>query len=108
MLQTGKRDLLFDATRARHTPPTVRPMEEQDDRESQKLWYTTAQAVIARDHELATDEKTKIEDRQRAEAAQRTSEGVEWKPKLFKPIQAGPGGPDEGEENLEWMLDIEL
>ena len=83
-------------------------MEEQEEGESQKLWYSTAQAVIARNHEVATDEKTKIEDTQRTLAAQRAADGVEWKPKLFKPVQAGPGGPDEGEESLEWLIDIDL
>lgn len=96
--------MLFDATRASHTPPIARLLEEQEERESQKLWYNTAQAVIARDHELATDEKTKIEDRQRDEAAKRVEEGVEWHPRLFRPIQGGPGGSEEGEEGLDFIL----
>ena len=95
---------MFDATRARHTPPTSRPLEEQDERESQKLWYNTAQAVKERNHELATDEKTKIEDMQRDEAAKRAEDGVEWVPRLFRPVQGGPGGADEGEEDLDWIL----
>ena len=85
----------------------MRPLEEQEDRESQKLWYSTAQAVIARDHEVATDEKTRIEDAQRAEAAQRTADGVQWTPRLFKPIQVVPGDPPE-EETLEWLIDIDM
>ena len=41
------------------------PSMSQDERESQKLWQNTAKAVRERNHEVATDEKTKIEDRQR-------------------------------------------
>lgn len=100
--------MLFNATRAKHSPPLSRPLEEQDERESQRLWYKTAQAVKARDHELATDEKTKIEDRQRDEAAKRAENGVEWRPKLFRPVEAGPGGRDEGDEGLDWVLNAAM
>ena len=100
--------MLFDATKASHTPPVARPLDEQEERESQKLWYKTAQAVIARDHELATDEKSKIEDRQRDEAARRVEDGVEWKPRLFRPIQGGQGGSEEGDEGLDFILNARM
>ncbi len=54
---------------------------------------------------VATDEKTKIEDRQRDEAAKRTADGVDWQPKLFRPVRSGPGQSEEGEEALDWILD---
>ncbi|KAJ5960002.1 uncharacterized protein N7479_007152 [Penicillium vulpinum] len=107
-VHTHKKDLLFDATHAKHTPPLVRPMEEQGERESQRLWYKTVQAIVARNHEAATDEKTKIEDRQRDEAAKRAEEGIDWHPRLFRPIQGGPGGPDEGEEDLDWIINAQI
>jgi hypothetical protein len=100
--------LLFNATRARHTPPIARSLDEQDERESQRLWFKTAEAVKARDHVLATDEKTKIEDMQRDEAARRAEDGVEWHPRLFRPVHGGPGGPDEGEEDLDWILNANM
>lgn len=96
--------MLFNATKARPSVPKSRPLEEQDERESQNLWFKTAEAVKARDHVLATDEKTKIEDTQRDEAAKRAEEGVEWRPKLFRAVKGGPGGPEEGEEDLDWIL----
>ncbi|TVY85208.1 Oxysterol-binding protein-like protein OBPa, partial [Lachnellula suecica] len=107
-MKTGKKELLFDATRAKHTIPSVRPLEEQDDRESQKLWLKTAQAVKKRNHEVATDEKTSIEDMQRDEAAKRAEDGVEWVPRLFRPVRGGPGGEDEGEEDLDWILNANI
>ncbi|KAJ5406588.1 hypothetical protein N7465_007872 [Penicillium sp. CMV-2018d] len=107
-VHTHKKDVLFDATHAKHTPPLVRPMEEQGERESQRLWHNTVQALLSRNHEAATDEKTKIEDRQRDEAAKRADEGVEWRPRLFRPIQGGPGGPDEGEEDLDWIINAQV
>lgn len=100
--------MLFDAAHARPTPPTSRPLEEQEERESQKLWYATAKAVKERNHEVATDEKTKIEDMQRDEAAKRTEDGVEWHPRLFRAVKGGPGGPEEGEEDLDWILNASM
>ncbi|MCJ1434520.1 hypothetical protein MMC27_003889 [Xylographa pallens] len=107
-LKTGKKEVLFDATRARHTPPAARSLEEQSDRESQKLWYKTVLAIKDQNHEVATDEKTKIEDMQREEAAQRQSKGVEWQPKLFRPVHGGPGGSEEGEEDLDFILNADI
>jgi oxysterol-binding protein-related protein 8 len=101
---TGHKELLFDATDAKHAPPQTRPLEEQSERESQKLWHGTVLAVNARDHEKATDEKTKIEDRQREEAAKRAEEGLDWRPKLFRRVKAGPGESEEGEGDLDWIL----
>ncbi|KAL8869068.1 MAG: hypothetical protein Q9198_007985 [Flavoplaca austrocitrina] len=103
-VMTGKKEVLFNATHARHTPPSVRPLEEQDEGESQKLWHKTVIAIKEQNHEAATDEKTKIEDRQRDLAAQRQQSGTEWHPKLFRKVRGGPGGSEEGEEDLDWIL----
>ncbi|EPE28032.1 Oxysterol-binding protein-like protein [Glarea lozoyensis ATCC 20868] len=107
-LKTGKKDLMFNAAKSKHTPPTTRPLEEQDERESQKLWYKTVQAIIARNHEVATDEKTTIENMQRDEAARRAEEGIDWQAKLFRPVRGGPGGSEEGEEDLDWILNANI
>lgn len=100
--------MFFNAHRAKPSQPQVRPIKEQDDRESQKLWQKTSQAVRERNHELATDEKTKIEDMQRDEAAKRAQEGVEWHPRLFRRVKGGPGSPEEGEEDLEWIINAQV
>ncbi|KAI9743092.1 MAG: hypothetical protein M1818_003387 [Claussenomyces sp. TS43310] len=107
-MTTGKKETLFNATKAKSTPPTARSLEEQDECESQKLWYKTAEAVKARNHELATDEKTKIEDRQRDEAAKRADDGIDWHPRLFRLVEGGIGGRDEGEEDLDWILNANI
>ncbi|KAB5551139.1 Oxysterol-binding protein [Coniochaeta sp. 2T2.1] len=106
--KTGHKEMFFNALRSKPSPPQVRPLDEQEDRESQKLWAKTAQAVKDRNHELATDEKTKIEDMQREEAAKRAADGVEWHPRLFRRTKGGPGGPDEGEEDLEWIINSQI
>lgn len=107
-LSTGKKTLLFDATNAKETYPSVRPLEEQEERESQKLWQKVNAAVRARDHRAATDEKAFIEDRQREEAARRADKGIDWRPRYFRPVQGGPGGSEEGEEDLDWIINAKM
>ncbi|KAI9813221.1 MAG: hypothetical protein M1826_002537 [Phylliscum demangeonii] len=105
---TGHRELLFDATNAKHTPPMVRPLEVQEERESPKLWAKVTTALKERNHDLATDEKTRIEDMQRAEAAHRAEQGLDWKPRLFRPVRTGPGEPEEGDDGLDWILNANI
>ena len=83
-------------------------MEEQEERESQKLWYKTVQAIKESNHMAATDEKSKIEDRQRDETAKRQESGIEWQPRYFRKVIGGPGGREEGEEDLDWILDANM
>ncbi|KAL8343274.1 hypothetical protein RB598_004561 [Gaeumannomyces tritici] len=107
-IKTGHREMFFNALKSRPSPPLVRPIDEQEERESQRLWQQTAQAVRESNHEVATIEKTKIEDMQREEAARRAQEGVEWHPRLFRRVKGGQGAPDEGEEDLEWIINAQI
>ncbi|KAL2214061.1 oxysterol-binding protein [Sarocladium strictum] len=107
-MKTGHKEMFFNATRAKPSQPKVRPLSEQGERESQKLWEKVAKAVVERDHVLATDEKTKIEDRQREEAAARTDADMDWHPKLFRAVDDTPGSVEEGMDDLEWIIDAKL
>lgn len=106
--QTGKKDLLFDASHARETPPLTRPIQEQDERESQRLWNDVNIAIKKRDHVGATDHKSAIEDMQRQEAAKRADDGIDWRPRLFRAVSGGPGGEDEGEEDLDYVINAKM
>ena len=106
--KTGQKEVLFNATHAKHTAPIVRPLEEQEERESQKLWYKTVVAIKESNHTAATEEKTKIEDRQRDETAKRQEQGIDWHPKLFRRVHGGPGSSEEGEEDLDWILNANM
>ncbi|PKS12016.1 hypothetical protein jhhlp_001312 [Lomentospora prolificans] len=107
-VRTGQQEMFFDGRKSKPSPPTVRPIEDQEERESQRLWQKVVQAVKNRDHEVATDEKTLIEDRQRQEAAMRAADGIEWTPRLFRRVRGGPGGSEEGEEDLEWFINAHI
>lgn len=86
--------------------PSVRPLEEQGELESQRLWRHTIQALKNKDHDRATDDKTRIEDKQREDAAHRGDS--EWHPALFRRVQGGPGGSEEGQEELDWVLNAKM
>lgn len=101
-LVDGHKEVLFNAKGAKHSPPLSRPLGEQTDNESQKLWYKTCAAIRNVDHAAATDEKTKIEEAQRARAAQRLDGGTEWRPRFFKPCIV------PGEESLDWILEADM
>ncbi|KAI3323466.1 Oxysterol-binding protein [Xylariaceae sp. AK1471] len=107
-LRNGKKQMFFDARKARPSTPKVRPIVEHQEHESQRLWQKTAQAVKEKNHELATDEKTKIEDKQREEAAKRTAAGVEWHPRLFRLVKPEVDGNEEDMENLEWIINATI
>ncbi|TQS39233.1 hypothetical protein Golomagni_00242 [Golovinomyces magnicellulatus] len=107
-IKIGKKEVLFNATSSQHTPPLVRPLEEQNERESQKLWFRTTQAIKERKHDVATDEKTRIEDMQRDEAAKRLECGEEWQPRLFRPVNCESDDLDEGLDDLDWILNAKI
>jgi hypothetical protein len=107
-VKTGHQDMFFDARKSKSSPPLVRPIEDQEERESQRLWRKVVQAVKDCDHTTATDEKTLVEDRQREEAAARVADGVEWTPRLFRRVRGGPGGSEEGMEDLEWVINTHM
>ncbi|KOS18684.1 Oxysterol-binding protein-like protein OBPalpha [Escovopsis weberi] len=106
-MTTGHQEVFFDATTAKPSPPRIRPIKEQEERESQRLWEKTAIAVKERNHEQATDEKTKVEDRQREEAAARAQQNIEWHPRLFRAVKGGHGQSD-AEGSLEWIINADI
>ncbi|KAF1351171.1 hypothetical protein BDV97DRAFT_351270 [Delphinella strobiligena] len=107
-LSTGKKEPLFDATHARPSVIRSRPIEEQGERESQRLWHKVTDAIKRADQRVATDEKSFIEDRQRQEAAERGEQP--FQPHLFRKTGLGHGGPGDepDEENLDWVINAEV
>ncbi len=85
-VRTGKKSVFFDAFTAKPVAPKVRPIEEQGEFESRRLWKKVTDALGQRDHEVATEEKYQIENSQRVKARQREEEGLEFHPKLFKAV----------------------
>jgi len=94
------------------TPKIVRPVAEQEDFESQRLWSNVTAAIKKRDQREATSEKTKLEEAQRAGTKLRRENGQgDWVPKLFhldenrhwvyRYIDTSKYREDEGEQEEE-------
>lgn len=85
-LRTGAKRVLVDCSKTIKIKPKVRPLSEQEHFESCKLWKPTIDALAVRDHQTATREKTIVENEQRELAKKRIEDGVEFHPRLFRPV----------------------
>lgn len=99
-LSTGKTDTFYDTSKSVRYLPKVRPLEEQFEYESRKLWGPTIKGLSERNHQLATEEKFKVENEQRELAKKRLESGVEFHPRLFRAVD----DKDMGNEDLEFMI----
>ena len=85
--KTGIEEVLWEVTdevRAARLKRFVVPKEEQQDFESTKLWRKVSEAINNEDQNAATEEKTVLEEAQRAKARIVKETGVEHKPQHFK------------------------
>lgn len=57
--------LFWDAEKAKRVPVTVKPLDQQAEHESRRLWRTTAQGIITSNYDLANKDKARIENEQR-------------------------------------------
>lgn len=87
--KNSSKQVLFDTHKEVPSKPLVRPLNEQGEYESRRLWKKVTDALARRDHTTATKEKLEVEDYQRELAKKRVEEGVEFEPKLFKPANRG-------------------
>eukprot|EP01111_Echinosteliopsis_oligospora_P003642 TRINITY_DN1571_c0_g1_i1.p1 TRINITY_DN1571_c0_g1~~TRINITY_DN1571_c0_g1_i1.p1 ORF type:complete len:431 (+),score=100.70 TRINITY_DN1571_c0_g1_i1:292-1584(+) len=100
-------ETLFDTAGAKRIPKVVRPEEEQEENESQRLWHNVTAAIRRKDQKDATAEKSKLEDEQRQGVKDRKETGEIWHPRLFRPkgdswvykyLNASPYSPAEGKQ----------
>ncbi|KAF7965372.1 hypothetical protein HWV62_44109 [Athelia sp. TMB] len=76
------------------TPPKseviVKPLEEQSEWESRKLWGAVAKGIREGDFETASREKTRIENEQRQRRKDEAAAAQPWQLKHFKQIPSDP------------------
>lgn len=97
-LSSDKKSVLYDTSVTRLTKPNTRPLVEQWDYESRKLWLPTIRGLAKRDHKIASEEKFKVEDEQRQLAKQRAQKGEEFHPKMFLRLK------DSSDKSLEYKI----
>ena len=76
-----------DEVKSKRLPRYTVPMDEQDDCESVKLWRHVSDAIDKDDQHAATEQKSILEEAQRAGARERKASGEPW-------IQSGSVEPE--------------
>ncbi|KAI9141224.1 hypothetical protein BKA69DRAFT_1038683 [Paraphysoderma sedebokerense] len=85
--KSNETTVLFDADTSPIEEPSVKPIAEQNDIESRKLWQKVADALNSQNYSTATKEKTDIEEYQRSMRKERAANGEVWNPKYFKFVE---------------------
>lgn len=78
------KDTFFDAKAAKIHPKIVSSEELQEENESRRLWSKLTAALKVNNQDLATEEKSKVEDAQRAKSKDRESKGEAHVPRYFE------------------------
>ncbi|KAI9486570.1 MAG: hypothetical protein EXX96DRAFT_549590 [Benjaminiella poitrasii] len=81
-----KTESFLDLTTLEKPQPYVRPVEEQDELESRKIWRKVSQALKLGDYATASIEKSLIENQQRALRKEREEKKEKWTPKYFASV----------------------
>ncbi|XP_060648609.1 oxysterol-binding protein-related protein 8 isoform X6 [Drosophila nasuta] len=86
-LRTGDETVLFKADnemRAKRLTRHLVPMDKQLPTESARLWHLVSEAIANEDQVAATNEKTVLEEAQRAAAKERAENDKQHQPALFE------------------------
>lgn len=81
---SGRNEVFIDVTKTPTHPKDVRPVRQQGRFESRRLWKDVTYGLKANDIDAATAGKSRLEQRQREEAAERKEKGEKWETKLFR------------------------
>ena len=78
-------EVLFDCAKSIATKPQIAAEKDQEPYESRRLWSKTTEAMKKNDMDAATEEKTKVEDKQREFAKARGDK--DWNCRFFNKIE---------------------
>ncbi|GJJ74396.1 oxysterol-binding protein-related protein 8 [Entomortierella parvispora] len=81
----GVKDVFFDAKTAKIHPKIIAPECEQEENESRRLWSKLTAALRANNQDLATEEKSKVEDAQRVRSKERDAQKEAHVSRFFEP-----------------------
>lgn len=84
--QKPKAEVFVDVNSIPIYKKKVRPIVEQVEYESRKVWKEVTAGLRLNDIDRATTAKSQVEGKQREEAKQRKEENGDWDTKYFKPI----------------------
>lgn len=82
-----KTEDFLDLTSLEKPKPFVKPVEEQDELESRRIWQKVSEALKAGDYATASTEKSTIENQQRALRKERETANDKWIPRHFTSVE---------------------
>ncbi|XP_043483111.1 oxysterol-binding protein-related protein 9 [Leptopilina heterotoma] len=85
----GRSEIFADVRELKAEKKQVKPMCEQEDCESRKIWREVTMGLRINDMDKATAAKSSIEQKQRDEARIRKENNIMWQTKLFKETKDG-------------------
>ncbi|XP_045477883.1 oxysterol-binding protein-related protein 9 isoform X2 [Harmonia axyridis] len=77
-------EFVIDVNKLEIVKKLVKPISQQEENESRKVWRDVTLGLKVNDIDKATAAKQKVEQRQRDEAKERKETGEEWNTKLFQ------------------------
>lgn len=80
----------FTNVKARAEEAMVVPVDKQDEWESRKLWQEVAKGIRTGDFNLASREKSRIENEQRQRRRDEAAKGEKWQLKHFVKVESDP------------------
>ncbi|XP_034246965.1 oxysterol-binding protein-related protein 9 isoform X2 [Thrips palmi] len=80
----GRTELFLDVNEIPIIKKEVRPISDQDEMESRRLWKEVTAGLRLNDIDKATNAKTELEQRQREEAKDRKERNLRWETKCFR------------------------
>lgn len=84
--KSTKSEVFVDVNKIPVFKKNVRPISEQTENESRRIWLEVTAGLCLNDIDRATNAKYQLEQKQREEAKQRKETNVEWETKYFKPV----------------------
>lgn len=81
-----KTEVFVDVNKIPIFKKNVRPISEQTENESRRIWVDVTAGLRFNDIDRATTAKSRLEQKQRDEAKQRKEGNIEWETKYFKPV----------------------
>lgn len=82
----GETEVFVDTRTIPIIKKRVKPLVEQEDYESRKLWKDVTTALRLRNVEAATEAKFQLEQKQRGEAKERLENKLKWETRAFHEI----------------------
>ncbi|KAJ1647503.1 Oxysterol-binding protein 4 [Coemansia asiatica] len=92
-LNNGQEGILFDVGAQPSSDIIIKPLESQSELESRFVWHKVSEALASGNYDVASREKTAIEEEQRTLRKQRAEDNIKWEPSMFYWVEDADAEP---------------